>query len=147
MKRILILMLAAVLTACTTTQKIVTVPEVHEVHHHHTDSILVHDSTYHERETVIRQVDSSAMAAYGIQMKEHERAWLIMTSQLRQELQRVAQIKTDTVRDTLRIPYPVEVPKEQKPTPSAWQQFRMHLGTVCIIVLVLALLIFAWRTK
>ena len=80
--RLLILTLALTLAICVMTllescqpmQKVVTVPEVHEQHHWHTDSIKERDSTHTKRETIIREVDSAAMAKYGIQMERNQRA-------------------------------------------------------------------------
>ena len=49
------------LCSCTTT-RYVTVPEVHEQHHWHTDSVHKTDSVIHEKQTTIRELDSAAMA-------------------------------------------------------------------------------------
>ena len=145
MRKLLLLAAVAVaFTACTTT-KYVTVPEVHEVHHHHTDSIKQTDSVTVEKETVIMQLDSAAMAKYGIQMKAAERAWLVKTAELEHRLQQLIENHTDTVHERDSVPYPVEVIKEvevEKPL-HWWQKALMFLGGAFIV----GVAIWIWRTK
>lgn len=142
-----LLLLAAVgiaLTACKETEYI-TVPEIHEVHHHHTDSIKQTDSVTVEKETVIMQLDSAAMAQYGIQLKSAERAWLVKTAELERRLQQLIENHTDTVHERDSVPYPVEVIKEvevEKPL-HWWQKALMFLGGAFIVVVA----IWIWRTK
>ena len=131
-------------TACTTT-KYVTVPEIHEVHHHHTDSIHQTDSVTVEKETVIMQLDSDAMAKYGIQLKAAERAWLVRTAELERRLQQLAETHTDTVHERDSVPYPVEVIKEVEIEKDLhwWQKALMFLGGTFIV----GVAIWIWRTK
>lgn len=142
-----LLLLAAVgiaLTACKETEYI-TVPEIHEVHHHHTDSIKQTDSVTVEKETVIMQLDSAAMAQYGIQLKSAERAWLVKTAELERRLQQLIENHTDTVHERDSVPYPVEVIKEvevEKPL-HWWQKALMFLGGAFIV----GVAIWIWRTK
>ena len=120
--RLLILTLALTLAMCVMTllescqpmQKVVTVPEVHEQHHWHTDSVKERDSTHTERETIIREVDSAAMAKYGIQMERNQRAWLILQREMEQRLHELERksAQKDTVRDSIPKPYPVYVEKQ-----------------------------------
>jgi hypothetical protein len=145
MKRLLLFAAVAIgVTACTTT-KYVTVPEIHEVHHHHTDSIHQTDSVTVEKETVIMQLDSDAMAKYGIQLKAAERAWLVRTSELERRLQQLAETHTDTVHERDSVPYPVEVIKEVEVEKDLywWQKALMFLGGTFIV----GVAIWIWRTK
>ena len=98
----------AMMTGCRTVY--VPVETVHEYHHNHTDSIHEVDSVFHEKETVIMQLDSAAMAQYGIRLKAAETAWLVRTKELERELQRIAELKADTVVrvDSIQVPVPVE---------------------------------------
>jgi len=113
---IVALLLCALLAGCTTT-KYVPVTETHTEHHWHTDTVRQRDSTLTERETVIREVDSAAMARYGIQMERNQRAWIVlqreMENRLRELEHRAAQ--RDTVHDSIPVPYPLvkEVPRER----------------------------------
>ena len=145
MKRLLLFAAVAIgVTACTTT-KYVTVPEIHEVHHHHTDSIHQTDSVTVEKETVIMQLDSDAMAKYGIQLKAAERAWLVRTSELERRLQQLAETHTDTVHERDSVPYPVEAIKEVEVEKDLhwWQKALMFLGGAFIV----GVAIWIWRTK
>ena len=132
----LCILLSILFGSCTTT-KYIAVPEIHEIHHHHTDSIRETDSVTVERETVVMQLDSAAMAQYGIQMKEWERAWLVKTRELERELQRISKLKADTVVVRDSIPYPVEVPVEVPAQLTWWQQVRLHLANVVLWVLLI----------
>lgn len=46
-------------------------------------------------------------------------------------------VKTDSViiRDSIQVPYPVEVIKQVEKELNWWQQFRMYLGNVCLIII------------
>jgi hypothetical protein len=122
--------------SCTTT-KYVTVPEIHDQHHWHTDSIHQTDSIIKENTTTIMQLDSSAMAQYGIQLKGAERAWLVKTAELELQIQKLAKItqEKDSVRDSIPIlvptPIEVKVPAEL----SKWQSFRIVLGDIVLFLI------------
>ena len=143
---ILCILLSIIFGSCTTPQYIA-VPEVHEIHHHHTDSIHETDSVTVDRETVVMQLDSEAMAQYGIQMKEWERAWLVRTRELERELQRISRLKSDTVTIRDSIPYPVEVPVEVPAQLTWWQQARLHLANVVLWALLICGGIWIFRKR
>lgn len=123
------------LTGCKTQELVVTVPEVHEVHHWHTDSTHNGDTLIREKETVVLPADSAMMAQFGVQLREHERAWMIRTREMERQLQRMERTVTD--RDTLHdsIPYPVEVTKEVPAQLTWWQQMRLSLANMGMYVL------------
>ena len=133
---IIAIILCWALSSCKTVEYI-TVPEVHEVHHHHTDSIKQTDSVTVEKETVIMQLDSAAMAKYGIQLKAAERAWLVKTAELERRLQQLIENHTDTVheRDSIPVPYPVIKEVEKKLTKT--QKGLMWLGGLSLMALFL----------
>ena len=134
-------LLLGALCSCSTQQKIVPVPEIHEQHHWHTDSIHQTDSIIRETQTTIMQLDSAAMAKYGIQLKSAERAWLVKTKELERQIQQLMQLSQtkDTVRDS--IPYPVEVVKEVPEKLSWWQGLLVRLG-YCSLGIVIIYLIY-----
>ncbi len=123
-------------SSCTTTEY-VAVPQQHTEHHWHTDSIHTTDSVICEKTTTIMQLDSAAMAAYGIQLKSAERAWLVKTAELERQIQQLMQLSAtrDTVRDS--IPYPVEVTKEVAAELSWWQQTKIHIGGAVLWLLLI----------
>ena len=134
--------IGALCSACTVT-KYVPVPEVHEEHHWHTDSVVHHDSTYHEKKTTIMQLDSAQMARYGIQLKQAERAWLVKT----QELERIAQelISKSEQRDTVHdsIPYPVKEIIVQEP---AWViKGRQYLASIVLLLIAVIVIIYTGK--
>ena len=106
----------ALFSSCTTTEY-VTVPEIHEIYHNQTDSVIKQDSVIHEKETTIMQLDSAAMAKYGIQLKAAERAWLVKTKELERQIERLMEMSAtkDSVHDSIPVPYEVikEVPRKR----------------------------------
>ena len=126
------------LCSCTTT-RYVTVPEVHEQHHWHTDSVHKTDSVIHEKQTTIRELDSAAMAQYGIQIRQNEKAWLVMSNELRREIERLEAMcaDRDTVRDSIPKPYPVEVIKEVPRQKTLLERAVVCAGIIAIMILIL----------
>ena len=143
MKRLIIFAALGIMTACTTT-KIVTVPEVHEVHHHHTDSIHQIDSVIREHQTTIMQLDSAAMAAYGIQLKAAERAWLVKTQQLERAIQNLSRLRSDTVILRDSVPVPVPVVKEVERHLTKIEKSLMGVGLFALMALVVFI---GWKIK
>lgn len=135
-------------SSCTTT-KYVPIQQQHTEHHWHTDSVKERDSTHTENTTIIRELDSAAMAKYGIQMQNNQRAWLVLQREMEQRLRELERMtaQRDTVRDSIPVPYPVkkEVPAEL----TGWQQTRMHLGDMLLVAALLALLVWVvrWKTR
>ena len=128
------LLLCALLGSCTTT-KYVPVTETRTEHHWHTDSVRQRDSTHTEHETIIREVDSAAMARYGIQMDSNQRAWLVLQREMANRLRELEHTtaQRDTVRDSIPVPYTVEkeVPRER--------------STVEWVLLVIGIAAIAWE--
>lgn len=136
------IVLGALLSGCSLT-KYVPVPEVHTEHHWHTDSVLKHDSTYHETTTTIMQLDSAAMAAYGIRLQKAERAWLVKTQEMEriiQELMAKSERK-DTVHDS--IPYPVKEIVIQEP---AWVvKGRRYMASIVLCLIAVVVIIYTGK--
>lgn len=134
---ILAVLLMISFSGCTSPTKVVTVPEVHEHHHWHSDTIRQTDSVVNNQTTVIREVDSATMAQYGIRLDKAQRAWLIQNDRLQREIERLQSISntSDTVRDSIPVPVPVEVVKEVPTELSWWQKTRMILGTIVLGIL------------
>lgn len=126
------------LCSCTTT-RYVTVPEVHEQHHWHTDSVHKTDSVIHEKQTTIRELDSAAMAQYGVQIRQNEKAWLVMSNELRREIERLEAMcaDRDTVRDSIPKPYPVEVIKEVPRQKTLLERVMFTIGIIAVMLLIL----------
>jgi len=132
-------LLTGALCSCST-QQIVPVPEIHENHHWHTDTVHQTDSIIRETQTTIMQLDSAAMARYGIQLKSAERAWLVKTAELQRQIERLEamSIQKDSVHDS--IPYPVEVIKEVPAELSWWQGLLVRLGYIALAIVIIYLI-------
>lgn len=117
----------------------VPIETTHTIEHHHTDSVREVDSIFKNKETIIMQLDSEAMAQYGIRLQAAERAWLVRTAELERQLQKMQHTKTDTFLkiDSIPIPYPV-VKVETKTNYGGWWAFG---GLLLFIAAVAALFI------
>ena len=141
-----LLCVITMLSGCKPLQKVVTVPEVHEQHHWHTDSVIKHDSVFRDRKMVIRELDSAKMAQYGIQLKQAERAWLVETNELRREVERLSAMSAnrDTVRDSIPKPYPVYVEKQL----TWYQNAKLKFSEIVIgIFFFIIMLVFIYRRR
>ena len=115
----------------------VPLPEVHEVHHHHLDSVIQKDSVIKESLTTVMQLDSAEMAKYGIQLKAAERAWLVRTKELEREIERIMAMRTDSTAKRDSIPYPVEVKVEVPADLTWWQRTRIYMGDALLFIILL----------
>ena len=136
MRKLVYLFAALMLIGCTVT-KYVPVPEVHDHHHYHTDSVIKHDSTHSEKNTIIRELDSAAMAQYGIQMSNQQKAWLVYEQELNWYIQQLMQLvqDRDTVHDSIPAPYPVEVIKEVPQEMTLIQRMKQYLANIVLCLI------------
>lgn len=136
-------LICSLFSSCTTTQY-VPVTEQHTEHHWHTDSVRERDSTHTENTTIIREVDSAAMAKYGIQMDRNQKAWLVLQREMEQRLRELEHMTAtrDTIHDSIPVPTPVEVIKEV-PAKLTWcQQTRIHLANILLYLLLIVGIIY-----
>ena len=143
---ILMMGIALFMYSCKT--EYIPVETSHTEHHWHTDSIIQKDSVVKESMTTVMQLDSAAMAKYGIQLKNAERAWLVKSWELERQIENLQKLTAirDTVRDTIQVPYPVEKKL------SKWQQTKVDWGGWAmlgvLVVIILFLFIFPrWKGK
>ena len=129
--------LMLLLTGCRTQERIVTVPEVHELWHHQSDTVIRTDSVVDRQTTIVKEVDSATMAEYGIQLEAMQRAWLVKNDRLLREMRQLRQTKADTVveRDTIPLPYPVYKTEYRDKPLRAWQKALMCAGTAATLLL------------
>ena len=115
----------------------VPVVQTNTEHHWHTDSVIHQDSVVKESLITVMQLDSAAMAKYGIQLKQAERAWMVKTTELERQIERMMQLSAsrDTVRDSVPVPYPV---KEYVQKPLAWhQKTLMTIGLLTLMAIII----------
>jgi len=128
-------LLGLLVMGCTTT-RYVPVTETRTEHHWHTDTVRQRDSTHTDSKTIIRELDSAAMARYGIQMERNQRAWLVLQREMEQRLRELEHmtVQRDTVRDS--IPYPVEVIREVERKPSKMERGLMIAGLLSLLAVI-----------
>lgn len=138
------LLICALFGSCTTT-KYVPITEQHTEHHWHTDSVKERDSIHTENTTIIREVDSAAMAKYGIQMQNNQRAWLVLQREMENRLRELEHMTAthDTIHDS--IPCPVEVIKEVPAKLTWWQQTRLHIINMLMMFGIIWLIVWIGR--
>ena len=121
------LLLCALFSSCTTT-KYVPVPEYHtdtvRISHNTRDSIYVHDSIM-----VQQKGDTLTIDRWHTQWRNR--------------------IVHDTIyqskRDSIPVPYPVEVVKEVPAKLTWWQQTRLHLANIVLWLLALLAVIYVGK--
>ena len=128
-------LLGLLVMGCTTT-RYMPVTETRTEHHWHTDTVRQRDSTHTDSKTIIRELDSAAMAKYGIQMERNQRAWLVLQREMEQRLRELEHmtVQRDTVRDS--IPYPVEVIREVERKPSKMERGLMIAGLLSLLAVI-----------
>lgn len=135
---VLVLLAVALLPGCRSISYVpMEVEKVHTVYQHTQDSVFHTDSVIREKETVVMQLDSSEMARYGVRLAQAERAWLVRTSELERELQRLSLLRADTVHkiDSVPVPYPVEVVKTKTDYTGWWAFGGLLLLIACVILM------------
>lgn len=129
-----IMMSLLVLSSCSTAKNIgpISATNRYEVTH---DTIYQIDSVYVSTHTIIREADSAALAAMGIQMSDMQKSWIIKEESLRREIHALKSRSSDTtyITDTLWQPYEVEKIVETEASLNAWQKTRIAIGNIAII--------------
>ena len=54
---------------------------------------------------------------------------------------------TTIIRDTIQVPYPVEVIKQVKVSLSGWQNFQVWFGRFALVILLLVGIYVVWKVK
>lgn len=123
--------------------KVITVPEYHYERHNTTDTIMMRDSILRERNTIIREADSSMLADLGIRLQQGERAILVLRKYLERSLYQHREVVHDTIVkvDSIRVAYPVEKQLTK------WEKLKMDAGGWVFAVLVVLLVYLLFRIK
>lgn len=110
-------------------------------YHHTRDSIHHTDSIIKETQLTIMQLDSEAMAQYGIKLENAEKAWLVLQKELESKIKKLMEHKTDSFikTDTIRVPYPVVTNKVR------WQDKAAYIGLGIVISVFIIVVIFVVR--
>lgn len=144
MKKILLLFFVLMsLTGCKTV-KFVPVPEYHTLYKTRADTVWRMDSVRDVQWMTVREVDSTQLAALGIQIKGLKNALLIERNKLLQKISNEKTHKVDTImkRDSIPVPYPVEKQLTK------WQRWKMDMGGWAMgVAAVLVILVILKVTK
>ena len=108
-KGIAIVIILLLLLSCKSI-KYVPVETVRTEYINRTDTFSRTDTLISERETIIREADSSLVAKLGLQLKNNEKAILILRKELEKQASKEFEHKTDTIikTDSIQVPYPVK---------------------------------------
>lgn len=138
--------LCALLGSCKT--EYVPIETVRTEYHHTRDSIHHTDSVIKEKQVTIMQLDSEAMAQYGIQLESAEKAWLVLQKELESKIRKLMEHKTDSFvkTDTIRVPMPV-VTKVRWQDKAAYIGIGIVLSLIIIIVSVIVVKILRARSR
>lgn len=144
---VLLILLSLLLSGCKSIQY-VPVEKVKTEYTNRTDTVKKIDTLISEKETIIREADSSLVAKLGLQLKANERAILILQRELERQVSKESEHKTDTVikTDSVQVPYPVERKL------SRWESIKMDMGGIAIggciafvIIIIVCFLVKAYR--
>lgn len=139
MKKLIYIFALLTILGCTTT-KYIEVPVVHKEFISKTDTVTRVDSIINEKATIIRELDSVAMAEFGIQLHNKEKAFLIEKNSLERKVKELSEHKVDTVVVRDSIPYPVEVTKEVPRKVNWLEQTLMSIGTLVVLGIIFSLI-------
>lgn len=141
---IVFVVLSMLLSGCKSIQY-VPVETVRTEYKHTVDTIKQTDSIFSEKETIIREADSALVAKLGLQLKNNEKAILVLKRELERQVNNKSEHHVDTVikTDSVQVPYPVE----KKLT--KWQKLKMDMGGIASSVCLLAVVIFivSWLVR
>ncbi|WP_157757375.1 hypothetical protein [Hoylesella timonensis] len=140
MKMLSIFLATISLYGCKTV-RLVPVPEYHTLYKTRVDTVQRWDSVRDVQWMTVREVDSTQLAALGLQIHGLKNALLIERNKLLQKISNEKTHKVDTVmqRDSIPVPYPVEKPLTK------WQLWKMDMGGWAMGVAVLLVILLVVR--
>ena len=127
------------LGSCKT--KYVPIETVKTEYHHTRDSIHHTDSVIREKQVTIMQLDSEAMAQYGIKLESAEKAWLVLQKELESKIRKLMEHKTDSFIETDTIRVPVQVVTNNL----RWQDKAAYIGLGIVMSVFIIVVIFIVR--
>ena len=129
----------ALLSGCKMVEY-VPVETVKTVYQNHTDTVIRKDTVLSKKETIIREADSALVAKLGLQLKDNEKAILILQKELERQVSKESEHKTDTVlkTDSIQVPYPVERKL------SKWETICIDYGKIMLGATLILLVVAVW---
>ena len=137
---VVVMLIVAFLTSCTTTRYVPVETIKTEVKHVH-DTVTIKDSVKNDIQTVIREADSAEIerlnTEYGFRLDKAQRTILVLRKELEQRSHQQTETKDSIIykEKEIQVPYLVE----RKLT--KWQQIKMDFGGVAFSVIVVIIII------
>lgn len=141
MKKILLIAIGVLLCAsCKHYQRVVEKPVyIHDTTFRYIrDSVKVTDSIFTDRETIIREADSATLAEFGIQLKNNEKAILLLQRELVERIREIEKMRSDSTEHSKETPVPlketeyIEVEKEL----NWFQKTLIGAGAIALLALI-----------
>ena len=110
------------------------------------DTVIVRDSIIRETTTLIREVDSAAMAQYGITLRNDMKAFLVRQNELLKESNEKNEIAkvTREIHDTVYVQQKIPIEQAKQKKASFWQGIMkdvMYMIKIIICLVIIAILI------
>lgn len=140
---LMILCLGVLFTSCKHYQRVVEKPVyIHDTTFRYIrDSVKVIDSIFRDRETIIREADSATLAEFGIQLKNNEKAILLLQRELVERIREIEKMRSDSTDHSKETPVPVkETEYIEVAKPLGWFQKTLMIVGGAAVLAVIALL-------
>ncbi len=112
-----------------------------------TDTVRQMDSTIIEKETIIREADSATLAKLGIQLKDNERAIMVLQRELAERNRELSEKMVDTVYSSKEIPVDRPVPGEVVKPMSWLNKTLRNIGILALLAVIIYIGIRVWRRR
>ena len=129
------ILVASLFTGCKSIQYVPVETIRTEIKHIH-DTVKIQDSIKHENQLIIREADSAEIARlnkeYGFRLDKAQRTILILLRELEQSIHNQSEVRDSIVYKDKEVQVPVPVEKKL----TRWQQLKLDLGEIFIIITV-----------
>lgn len=99
------------------------------------------DTMIVERETIVREADSALLQSLGIQLKDKERALLVLQRELLVKSQQLNEQKTDAVMQKVEVPVPIDKTEYVEKPLKWWQKSLMWTGVLSLLCLIVYVIV------
>ena len=138
---VVVMLIVAFLTSCTTTRYVPVETIKTEVKHVH-DTVTIRDSVKNDIQTVIREADTTEIdrlnKEYGFKLDKAQRTILILRRELEHSSHNQSESRDSIVYKDKEVQVPVPVEKKL----TRWQQVKLDLGEWMVGIIILSIVIF-----
>ena len=137
---VVVMLIVAFLTSCTTTRYVPVETIKTEVKHVH-DTVTIRDSVKNDIQTIIREADTTEIdrlnKEYGFKLDKAQRTILILRRELEHSSHNQSESRDSIVYKDKEVQVPVPVEKKL----TRWQQIKMDAGEYMMVIIVIPLII------